>query len=248
MTNFNFKANWEKLCMPLMRTEQIQKEIKRGVKGYMTNRRLDYIHEYKLNDEQKQLKYTDKKEYNKLIQKNKYTFGYEEFIKFDYPLKYAQGDSICNIDDEIEERVIHLLTENNILKKNINKPSEFINEEGELIDCSDDDIMNDYMSSDQFDAYEQYKYGVISPYLNVEKDKDFRYYCLYGGCHWYNSTFGITLARMVMPHIKWKLIIGDFHTTVASDDEKLVFDILYYDNNDTDTFGGKQAIIEATRE
>lgn len=238
MTNFNFKVNWEKLCMPLMRTEQIQKEIKKGVRGYMKNRQISFIYDYKLTDEEKRLENSNKKEYKKIIQekKNENSFNYKEFIKYDYPLKYAQGDTICDINEEIEQRIIVLLTEHNILKKDTNEPTDCI-----------DEIMEEYLCSDHYAEYQKYKYNVIEPYVNAEYDKDYRYYCLWGGCHWYNPTFGITLARMVMPHIKWKLIVGDFHTTVVSEDEILVFDILYYDENDVDTFGGKHAISDATR-
>ena len=48
-----------------------------------------------------------------------------------------------------------------------------------------------------------------------------------------------------MPNIKWKIIKGDIHTTVVSEDETLVFDILYYDETDLETFGGKKSIIYA---
>ena len=107
--------------------------------------------------------------------------------------------------------------------------------------------MYDYFGSEKYAQYQKYKNSVSEPYMNIERDKDYRYYCLWGGCHWYNTSFGIELARMVMPNITWKLIEGDIHTTVVSDDEKLVFDILYYDEKDTVTYGGNAAVRDATR-
>lgn len=126
---------------------------------------------------------------------------------------YSQGDSICDTDEEIEKRTTDFLIENNILKKDENEPN--LND--------DDEIMDEYMCSVE---YEKYKYNVIEPYVNEERDKDYRYYFLFGGCDWYNPSFRITLARLFMPNIKWKIIKRYIHTTVVSEDETLVFCIL----------------------
>jgi hypothetical protein len=46
---------------------------------------------------------------------------------------------------------------------------------------------------------------------------------------------------MVMPDVEWVTKQSDIHATVMSKDEKLLFDILYYDENVAD-FGGKKAL------
>ena len=66
-------------------------------------------------------------------------------------------------------------------------------------------------------------------------------YQFYSACHWWNSTFGLTLARILQPDIKWKVKRGKKHTTVISIDRQFVFDILYYDEDDV-TLGGQNAI------
>lgn len=210
MINYNFKDNWEQMCMPLIRTEAIQLQIKIGVRGF--NRSI--------KREQKT---------------NGLSYSHMEYKKYDYPLKYSRGDFICGLTDEIEARVTSLLIERNILKPDEN---EAILNEFEL---------DEYAETDNYELYQKYKQSVIEPYVNAECDKDYRYYCLFGGCHWYNKSFGLTLAKMVMPTIEWKIIEGGFHTTVVSLDEKLVFDILYYDDTDIITFGGQKAIYEARR-
>jgi len=211
MTNFNFKKDWEKFCMPIMRTDRIYKAIKKGVKGYVTNSFIE----------------------------GKPFLKEEPFKKNDYPLRHAQGDSICFVEDEIEERIIPLLKEKGILKDDRNKPlREAYEDEESFFEASDA-----YLDEE----YTKYKNSIIEPYVDVERMKNYKYFCLYGGCHWYNPTFGITLARMVMPDIKWKIIVGNYHTTVVSHDEKLVFDILYFDEEDTETYGGRHAIQEAKK-
>ena len=210
MTNYNFKDNWEQICMPLMRTEEIQRQIKIGVSGLNKSIKRERI-------------------------KHALPHGCIEYKKYDYPLKYAKGDFICDLNDAIEERITKLLIERNILK-----PDE--NEIG-----LNDDELEDYVGTDKYEIYQKYKQNIIEPYLNAEYDRDYRYYCLFGGCHWYNKSFGLTLAKLVMPMVEWRIIEGMYHTTVASLDEKLVFDILYYDYKDKLTFGGQNAITEAKR-
>ena len=65
-------------------------------------------------------------------------------------------------------------------------------------------------------------------------------YCLIGGCHWWNPTFCLTLANIVMPNEKWIVINSDYHTTVVNSDCTKIFDILYFDENDK-SFGGDLA-------
>ena len=253
MSNFNFKKNWEKLCMPVMRTERIQTAIKKGVIGFLKNSKNVYI-EGKLSDEQRGLEYTNKKEYKKILREKEtecidiFNKGRWKYIKGEYPIYYARVDAICDIEEDIEERVTKLLIENGVLKKDENDTIDFtkIYESGEFSGL-EEDLMYDYFGSEKYEQYQKYKNSVIGPYMNNERDKDYRYYCLWGGCHWYSASFGIELARMVMPNITWKLIEGDIHTTVVSDDEKLVFDILYYDEKDTVTYGGNAAVRDATR-
>ena len=89
---------------------------------------------------------------------------------------------------------------------------------------------------------------IIDSYMNLERNKNYIYYCCYGACHWYNPTFCLELAKLVMPEIDWQTLRGSKHTTITNKDETLVFDILYFDNNDTETFGGKKALAEANYE
>ena len=91
MSNFNFKKNWEKLCMPVMRTERIQKAIKKGVNAFLKNSKNVYI-EGKLSDEQRDLEYTNKKEYKKILKEKEtecidtFNKGRWKYIKSEYPI------------------------------------------------------------------------------------------------------------------------------------------------------------------
>ena len=215
MTNFNFKRDWEQICMPVIRTNRIYGAMKQGIKRYMDVRISELGEEV--------LDAFDLEHIAKPFKRN------------DYPLRHARGDSICDEEEKIEDRVITFLKEKGILKDDVNEPDS-------------DSAWEDYQDTSLKAQYDKYKQTVIEPYLDVERMRNYKYFCLYGGCHWYNPTFGITLAKMVMPDIKWKIISGEFHTTVVSHDEKLVFDILYFDEKDTETYGGRHAIVEAKRE
>ena len=53
---------------------------------------------------------------------------------------------------------------------------------------------------------------------------DYKTYALYGGCFWYNITFGYTLAKRVYPDYKFEIAYSSKHLTVVCHEHKLVFD------------------------
>ena len=67
-----------------------------------------------------------------------------------------------------------------------------------------------------------------------------------GACHWWNPTFSLTLAKLVYPNEKWKIKKGFYHTTVVNLNESLVFDILYFDENE-EMKGGTLALCESSK-
>ena len=222
MTNFNFKKDWEQLCMPLVRTNRMHKAMKKGVLGFHENSMVGS-------------KVTEEYRKEQLRKHN--------LKKNDYPLNHIYCDAFCNADQDIEDRIVPLLKKKKVLKEDENAPRSEDFKTWE----SFDDAFGDYFESRTYEKYQKYLRSVIQPYMDVERMKNYKYFCLYGGCHWWNPTFGITLASMVMPSIKWKIIKGEYHTTVASHDENLVFDILYFDEKDTETFGGREALMEAKK-
>ena len=73
-----------------------------------------------------------------------------------------------------------------------------------------------------------------------------RAYQIFGACHWWNSTFSLTLAKIVYPNEMWKIKKGVYHTTVVNSNETLVFDILYFNENE-ETKGGSLALCESSK-
>lgn len=150
-----------------------------------------------------------------------------------YPRDYCRFDDNEVFEYEYEELPKLLLNSGVLLKdKKEPNPDDFSNE-GEW-----EEAMEDYFNPE----YQKYKDNVCSPYLKLWRDKQYKSYCLFGGCFWWNATFGLELARAVMPHVKWILRESEIHSTVTTKENNLVFDILYYEENDTDTFGGKKAL------
>ena len=93
---------------------------------------------------------------------------------------------------------------------------------------------------DEYEKYRDYLEPILEPYVNNYKKTHMDSYCLWGGCHWWNPTFCLTLAKLVLPKEKWKVRSSEYHTTVVNDDETKIFDILYYDKEDKN-FGGDKA-------
>jgi hypothetical protein len=51
---------------------------------------------------------------------------------------------------------------------------------------------------------------------------------------------------MIYPNQQWKVKSGEYHTTIVNLDDTLVFDILFFDENDN-TKGGSSAIEDSNK-
>lgn len=249
--NYDFESNWTEVIFPLLHTDKIQNSIEKGVNNFIDSSKEQFIYEYILTKEERELKNINTFKYMDIFEKRATEAeekgllkGFNKrFKKYDYPLSYSRGDRICLEDDDIEELIVPMLLEQGILKKDENEPKriDFENEEDYIEEC--DYYWNDWGIECQ--QYQKYKDEIVDSYMNLERNKNYIYYCCYGACHWYNPTFCLELAKLVMPEIDWQTLRGSKHTTITNKDETLVFDILYFDNNDTETFGGKKALAEA---
>ena len=118
--------------------------------------------------------------------------------------------------------------------------------EGDLIEKLEKTMVIKPFDSEEesYEKYEKYRTEyldpLLEPYVNQYKKTHMDSYCLWGGCHWWNPTFGLTLARIIMPNEKWIVRSSDYHTTIVNEDETKIFDILYYDKDDK-SFGGDNA-------
>ena len=84
-----------------------------------------------------------------------------------------------------------------------------------------------YYIIDYLQLYIEFKDKLIQPYLDDELKDDYKTYCFYGGCFWYNLTFCYTLAKLVYPNYKFEIACSSKHLTVVCHEHKLVFNILY---------------------
>jgi hypothetical protein len=146
------------------------------------------------------------------------------------PAEYSTNDSWYTYLEDYTERLSKKLLETGFLKP---EPEyEFV----------DDDISE----NSEFMAYQDYKEDALRVFIEHHKKTSLRAYQMFGACHWWNPTFGLALAKLIYPNEKWCVIYGDFHTTIVNTERTLVFDILYFDENDS-TYGGKTAIEESMR-
>jgi hypothetical protein len=198
--NYDFKANWDTIILPLLNHPKVKKSIKKGIISYINdgNCSEDTVYE------------CDK-----------------------CPAFYQRGDGWAVYIDDYEEKLTEKLLETGYLKKDENEPLNV-------------DEMDKYYGSENFDLYENYKSEIIKPFIKYHEKTSLRAYQMFGACHWWNPTFSLTLAKMIYPNEKWIVKRGFYHTTIVNKNESLVFDILYFDEND-ETKGGKVSIYDASK-
>ena len=72
------------------------------------------------------------------------------------------------------------------------------------------------------EEYIKLRYKMVDLHMS-EHDMD--QYCAIRACHWWNPTFGLTLARLVEPGEKWLVRQGDKHTTIINGNGTQIFDL-----------------------
>ena len=241
MTNYDFKSNWEQRIMPLLKTERIQKAIKKGIMAWLSSEK-ERIIENELTQEEKRMTgkaktelYKSKRKYYDLHDKR---FTDLKYDKNKLPYRYAKGSCRCMFYED-EEKIEEKLIEWGILKADPNKPKK-----SEYKDIEEyEEANDDYQSGETGEQYYNYKEEIIEPYFRANAEKSYKSYCVYGACFWYNTTFCLELARMVIPNEVWKIKKSNIHATIINEKENCVFDILYYDEDD-ETFGGRHALTD----
>ena len=138
--------------------------------------------------------------------------------KSKYVANYVSNDSFIIYTDELEEQII---AENDL---DIDK--SFLIKYPQYEGVDDDELE---MDVDYFQLFIEFRDEKLKPYLDEKLKDDYKTYCLYGGCFWYNLTFGYTLAKLIYPDYKFEIAWSSKHLTVVCHEHKLVFDILYYD-------------------
>jgi hypothetical protein len=194
--NYDFKANWNDIILPLLSLSNVKKSIKKGINSYITDGNCSKYIMYDCNK---------------------------------CPASYGRGDGWVMYMDDYEESLTTKLFATGFLKQNENIPS-------------DDDEFENYFDEE----YSNYKNNIIKPFITHHEKNSLRAYQMFGACHWWNPTFCLTLAKIIYPNKNWKIKKGFYHTTIVNSDESLVFDILYFDENDS-TKGGSLAIYDSSK-
>jgi hypothetical protein len=199
--NYDFKANWNDIIIPLLGLPSMKKSIKKGIISYINDGNCGEDIEYDSNN---------------------------------CPASYGRGDGWAQYMNEYEEKLVEKLLKTGILKKDENEP---LNEE---------DLDEYFNGSDNFIKYTNYKNQIIKPFIQYHENTCLRAYQMIGACHWWNPTFSLTLAKLVYPNEKWEIKKGFYHTTVVNSNQTLVFDILYFDEND-EMKGGTLALYDSSK-
>ena len=203
--NYDFKANWDDIILPLLGLPAMKKSIKKGL--------IKFINDGNCAED-------------------------TEYDSKNCPADYGRGDGWAQYIHEYEEQLVEKLLKTGILKKDENEPLH----EDDL----DEDALDDYYQTDNFTKYINYKNQIIEPFIKYHENTCLRAYQMIGACHWWNPTFSLTLAKLVYPNEKWKVKKGFHHTTVVNSNETLVFDILYFDENE-EMKGGTLALCESSK-
>lgn len=145
------------------------------------------------------------------------------------PASYCSNDGWVMHIDNFKEELTDKLLETGFLRQ-----PPIVEEDIEFDECP------------EYLEYEKYRDKLLEPFIEHYEQTSLRAYQVFGACHWWNPTFSLALAKLIYPNEKWITLTGKCHTTVVNQEKTLVFDILYFDEND-DTKGGKNAIDEANK-
>lgn len=216
-TNYNFKENWYEVIVPLLNTQKVKAAIKKGILGYMNN---EINPDIKFKSYQNIYDYLNNKHSNYYLNKNS------------SPADYSSR--ITDNKMEWENDLIDTLNKTHMIE-----PFPWDNYDEEKKKNTNPQL--------EYEKYrEEYLDPFLEPYINNYKKTHMNSYCLVGGCHWWNPTFCLTLANIVMPNEKWRPKKSDYHTTIVNSDNTKIFDILYFDEMDTKSFGGNNAYESAS--
>ena len=100
------------------------------------------------------------------------------------------------------------------------------------------------LDDDYTQLYFEFRDELLEPFLDDKLKYDYKTYCLYGACYWYNLTFGYTLAKLVYPEYRWEIACSSKHLTVVCHEHQIIFDNLHYDEDIPD-FGVVKALNDA---
>jgi len=208
--NYNFKENWYEVIVPLLNTVKVKNAIKKGVLGYMNN---------SINPD---IKFSSYKHIYDYLNKHGECYLNKNSSPADY--------SSCISDHQMdwENDLIDTLEQHNMIK-----PFPWDNYDDEKKSKTNPELEYEEYRDDYLDP-------ILEPFINNYKKTHIDSYCLRGGCHWWNPTFCLTLANIVMPNEKWSPKSSEYHTTIVNSDNTKIFDILYFNEYDV-SFGGDLA-------
>jgi hypothetical protein len=150
-----------------------------------------------------------------------------------YVAEYSSYDSFVMHCDELEEQIID--------EENLDIDGLFLYKYPQYIGKDDLDLELD---DDYSELFYEFRCEILQPYLDDKLKYDYKTYCLYGACYWYNLTFGYNLAKLVYPEYRWEIASSSKHLTVVCHEHQIIFDILHYDEYTPD-FGALQALDDA---
>ena len=180
---------------------------------------------------------------NKMQRGDEYLYAlisFDEYFmgagKKKYVAEYSSYDSFVMYCDELEEQIID--------DENLDIDGMFLLKFPQFIGMDDLDLELD---DDYTELYSEFRNELLEPYLDDKLKYDYKTYCLYGACYWFNLTFGYELAKLVYPNYKWEIACSSKHLTVVCHEHQIIFDILHYDQ-DTPDFGAIKALNDAYKD
>lgn len=145
--------------------------------------------------------------------------SFDRYCPQTVPASYSSRDLYARLMDKKRRLLLKELRDAEELPKEFLDMEEFVQE---LLDDGEE-------NHEMFWYLEDMKGELLAPYFYWPKLRyNLESYFVSGACHSWNSTFGVTLARLVCPKEKWSILRGHLHTTVINEDHTKVFDILYW--------------------
>jgi hypothetical protein len=151
------------------------------------------------------------------------------------PCNYSQSSEY--FDDKIDEEIMQDLMDTGEIPEIVEEEYMDLWRKLELMDENEE-------SSDLYLKICEMRWSLVEPHKTLEITKmNIETYFIHRACHSWNSTFGITLARLCEPNENWEILSGQCHTTVINNQRTKLFDVYGFMQNQNPVEGGREMYL-----
>ena len=230
--NYDFAKNWHSAIVPHLKTDIMKKLIKH------THTQRKWAHDYPQNwhyseDEAPASMLTSLDCHCTMIDTMVRTAVKKKDprLSLQQIADYRAVDYVSSDEEEDEPKSTDAKQEDKMLKTDKDVKQE---DKMSIDSTKKDESMHKELShkeqEEHWEKFEAIRYPIEDILgCNYKKNPELMvHWVAFSCCHWFNKYVCMYLATQVCPEIHWKLLSTETHTTVVSEDGKLMFDLLAF--------------------